>query len=197
VNANRTSLAFIWLSVPYIRYQTAFFVFLCFMIVATLLTSVGPVAGWLADYRAREMLLGRGLGVLGIWALLNLIGSGYLLPRTDRRSMPHHFHFMNCCWGFINAVLAAVGILRTYPGAPPAGFDATAAAHDIQQTVFIFLVNAGLDIGYLVVGMWLITRAARPQATMPQRLLGYGRSILLQGGFLLVFDAAMGWLLQR
>jgi hypothetical protein len=157
------------------------------MIVATLLASVGPVAEWLADYRAREMLLGRGLGVLGIWALLNLIGSGYLLPRTDRRSMPHHFHFMNCCWG----------ILRTYPGAPPTGFDATAAAHDIQQTVFIFLVNAGLDIGYLVVGMWLITRAARPQATMPQRLLGYGRSILLQGGFLLVFDAAMGWLLPR
>jgi hypothetical protein len=167
------------------------------MIVATLLASAGPLTGWLADYRAREMLLGRGLGVLGSWALLNLIGSGYFLPRTDRRSMAHHFHFMNCCWGFINAVLAAVGILRTYPGAPPAGFDAPAAAHDIQQTVFIFLVNIGLDVGYLAVGWWLIARAARPNANTPQRLVGYGRSILLQGGFLLVFDAVMGWLLQN
>jgi hypothetical protein len=167
------------------------------MIVAALLTSVGPVAGWLADYRARELLLGRGLGVLGVWALLNLIGSGYLLPRTDRRAMPHHFHFMNCCWGFINAVLAAVGILRTYPGAPPAGFDAAAAAHDIQQTVNIFLINAGLDVGYLAVGWWLTTRAAQLGVNMPYRLLGYGRSILLQGSFLLVFDALMGWLLPR
>ena len=167
------------------------------MIVAALLTSTAPAAGWLAAYQHRELLLGRGLGLLGSWALLNLIGSGYYLPRTDRREAAHHFHFMNCCWGFINAVLAAIGILRTHPGVPPLGFTAADAAYDQQHTVFIFLLNAGLDIGYLALGWWLVARAARPEANKSHRLLGYGRSILMQGAFLLVFDAAMGLIMQR
>jgi hypothetical protein len=163
------------------------------MISAVLLTVVAPAANWLAAYQARELLLGRGLGLLGMWALANLIVSGYQLPRTDRRELPHHFHFMNCCWGFINAVLAAVGILRTHPGAPPVGFSAIEAAFDQQHVVTVFQVNAALDLGYLLIGWWLVARAAQPalQPITPVRLLGYGRSIWLQGGFLLVFDAIM------
>jgi hypothetical protein len=154
---------------------------------------------WLATYRTREQMLGRGLGLLGAWALLNLIGSGYWLPRTDRREVAHHFHFMNCCWAFINAVLAAVGILRTHPGAPPAGFSAAEALSDQQQLVLIFEVNAVLDIGYLLIGWWLVARAARPNPNpvVPVRLLGYGRSVWLQGGFLLVFDALMAWVMNK
>lgn len=167
------------------------------MMSAVLLTVGTPAASWLATYQARELLLGRGLGLLGVWALANLVGSGYQLPRTDRRTVPHHFHFMNCCWGFINAVLAAVGILRTHPGAPPAGFTALEAALDQQHVITIFQVNAGLDLGYLLLGWWLVARAARPalQTITPVRLLGYGRSIWLQGGFLLVFDAIMAWVM--
>jgi hypothetical protein len=154
---------------------------------------------WLATYRTREQLLGRGLGLLGAWALLNLVGSGYWLPRTDRRTVAHHFHFMSCCWGFINAILAAVGILRTHPGAPPAGFTAAEALHYQQQLVLIFQVNAALDIGYLLVGWWLVARATRPSLNpiAPPRLLGYGRSVWVQGGFLLVFDAIMAWVMNR
>jgi hypothetical protein len=167
------------------------------MISAVLLTSAVPVASWLAAYQARELLLGRGLSLLGVWALANLIGSGYQLPRTDRREVPHHFHFMNCCWGFINAVLAAVGILRTHPGAPPTGFTAIDATFDQQHTILIFQVNAGLDLGYMLLGWWLISRAAQPAVNTltPVRLLGYGRSIMMQGGFLLVFDALMAWVM--
>ena len=168
------------------------------MIGVALLTTVAPVAGWLAAYRTRELLLGQGLGLLGIWALANLVGSGYQLPRTDRRAAPHHFHFMNCCWGFINAVLAAVGILRTHPGAPPVGFTAADAAYDHQHVLLIFEVNAVLDVGYVLLGWWLIARAARPalQPSTPVRLLGYGRSLLVQGGFLFVFDAIMALVLK-
>lgn len=169
------------------------------MTSALLLTSVAPVAGWLASYQARELLLGRGLALLGVWALANLVVSGYQLPRTDARAMPHHFHFMNCCWGFINAVLASVGILRTHPGTPPVGFTAAEAAYDHQHLLLIFQVNAALDLVYLAVGWWLIARAARPalQPVTPVRLLGYGRSIMLQGGFLLLFDAIMALVVSR
>lgn len=179
------------------RAKLGFSRFFVAMTIAALLAGA-PVAGWLAAYRARELLLGRGLSVLGVWALLNLVGSGYQLPRTDRRAAAHHFHFMNCCWAFLNAVLAAVGILRTHPGAPPAGFTAAAAAHDHRQLVLIFAANAVLDVGYLALGWWLVARAARPalRPITPVRLLGYGRSLWVQGGFLLVFDAVMALVFQ-
>ncbi|QKG58013.1 hypothetical protein GKZ68_16140 [Hymenobacter sp. BRD128] len=163
-----------------------------------MLLSVLPAApAWLATYQHHELLLGRGLGILGAWALLNLVVSGYQLPRTDRREWPHHFHFMNCAWAFVNAVLAAVGILRTHPGRPPLGFSLADARADVQLTSQIFLFNAGLDIGYVLVALWLLNRATYPSAQRPERLDGYGRSVQLQGAFLLVFDVAMWWLLGR
>jgi len=163
-----------------------------------MLLSVLPAApAWLAAYQHHEMLLGRGLAILGAWALLNLTASGYQLPRVDRREWHHHFHLMNCAWAFINAVLAAVGILRTHPGHPPAGFSAAAALADRHFTGQVFLFNAALDVGYLLVALWLLNRATYPSARRPERLYGYGRSVQLQGAFLLVFDVVMWWLLGR
>ncbi|WP_223653318.1 DUF6992 family protein [Hymenobacter psoromatis] len=160
-----------------------------------LLSTLPAGPAWLVAYQHHELALGRGLGILGVWALLNLVASGYQLPRTDRREWLYHFHFMNCLWAFINAILAAVGILRTHPGAPLAGFTAATALADVHSTSQIFLINAGLDVGYLLVGLWLLTHAARPGANRPERLYGYGRSVQLQGGFLLLFDAVMWWFL--
>lgn len=166
------------------------------MLLLPLASVTAPVAGWLASYQHRELLLSQGLGLLGAWALLNLLVSGYQLPRTDQREWPHHFHFMNCCWAFINAILAAVGILRTHPGHPPVGLTAAGAAeaHGFVERVFLF--NTILDVGYLLVGLWLLSRAAAPAARRPERLFGYGRSVQLQGAFLLVFDLVM-WLVLR
>jgi hypothetical protein len=154
------------------------------------------VAGWLATYQHRELLLSQGLGLLGTWALLNLVGSGYFLPRTDKREWPHHFHFMNCCWGFINAILAAVGILRTHPGHPPVGLTPAGAAEAHVFVEQVFLFNTILDVGYVLAGIWLLSQAAAPTANRPERLFGYGRSVQLQGAFLLVFDLIM-WLVLR
>jgi hypothetical protein len=162
-----------------------------------LLSTLVAVPAWLAAYQHHELLLGRGLSVLGIWALLNLCVSGYHLPRTDRREWAHHFHLMNCAWAFVNAVLAAVGILRTHPGRPPAGFGPSGALADVHFTGQVFLFNAILDVGYLLVALWLLSRAARPGTKRPERLYGYGRSVQLQGAFLLVFDVAMWWILDR
>ena len=160
------------------------------------LSTLPAAPAWLAAYQHHELALGRGLGVLGIWALLNLVVSGYQLPRTDRRDSAHHFHLMNCGWGFVNAILAAVGILRTHPGRPLPGFSPAAALADVHLTSQVFLINAGLDIGYLLVALWLLNRASYPDAKRPERLYGYGRSVQLQGAFLLAFDLAMWWFLK-
>lgn len=164
-----------------------------------MLLSTLPAAGpaWLAAYQHHELLLGRGLSVLGAWALLNLCLSGYNLPRTDRRTWQFHFHLMNCAWGFVNAVLAAVGILRTHPGKSAAALGPAGALADVHFTGQVFLFNAALDVGYLLVALWLLNRATYPSANRPERLYGYGRSVQLQGAFLLVFDVAMWWLLGR
>ena len=161
-----------------------------------LLSTLPAAPAWLAAYQHHELLLSRGLSLLGVWALLNLTLSGYELPRTDRRAWHHHFHLMNCGWGFVNAILAAVGILRTHPGHPPVGFSPAAALADAHFTGQVFLLNAALDVGYLLVAAWLLRRATQPDTKRPERLQGYGRSVQLQGLFLLLFDAGMYLLLK-
>ena len=160
-----------------------------------ILSTLPAAPAWLSAYQHHELALGRGLGVLGVWALANLVASGYQLPLTDRREWVHHFHLMNCAWAFINAILAAVGILRTHPGRPAPGFSPAAALADMHLTSQIFLFNAVLDVGYLLVAFWLLNRATYPTANRPERLRGFGRSVQLQGAFLLVFDTAMWYLL--
>ncbi|GAB3577169.1 DUF6992 family protein [Hymenobacter daeguensis] len=140
-------------------------------------------------FQARELLLGRGLAVLAAWALLNLIGSGYLLRRADRRYAPYYFHGMNVGWGAVNAALACWGILRLHFRVP-AGL---AVAGFFQTQLFyenLFLLNAGLDVAYVMTGYYLRAQAAG-SVRQPQRLLGFGRALWVQGGFLLVFDVMM------
>ena len=51
----------------------------------------------------------------------------------------------------------------------------------------VLLFNAGLDVAYFVGGAYLRERST----TRPDRadqLQGYGKSVMLQGGFLLAFD---------
>ena len=64
--------------------------------------------------------------------------------------------------------------------------DSLTAQFDFEK---ILLLNAGLDVAYLVTGSWLRARAAATPR-LPERLRGFGRSLWLQGGFLLLFDVS-------
>ncbi|KUG08070.1 DUF6992 family protein [Solirubrum puertoriconensis] len=134
----------------------------------------------------REMLAQQGMGVLGAWALLNLLGSGWLVTRTLPKQAQHYFHQMNVGWGVVNAFLAAWGILQ----ARPLHVEGLTLVDSLQaQFAFekILLFNAGLDVAYVAVGAWLFARAASVEE-LPERYLGYARSLWVQGGFLFVFD---------
>jgi hypothetical protein len=137
---------------------------------------------------ARELLAERGMAVLGTWALLNLLVSGYYVARTNAREEARYFHLMNVGWGFVNALLAVWGLLRANPN-HVAGLtlpDSLKAQFDFEKTL---LFNAGLDVAYICVGSWLRARgAAEPRR--PERLLGSGRSLWVQGAFLLLFDVS-------
>ena len=140
--------------------------------------------------QARELLAEHGMALLGTWALLNLVVSGYYVSRTDNRLAVHHFHFMNVAWNLVNVVLAVWGMLRAHPN-QVAGLilpESLAAQASFEN---ILLINAALDVLYVLVGFWLYRRAATPTATRPERLRGYARSVWLQGGFLFCFDLGL------
>lgn len=146
-------------------------------------------------YAARGLIVGRGLAVLAAWVIANLAGSGYAVAHTDRRTEAHHFHFMNVAWALVNAGIAAWGIVMLRRLPPPGwSLAAEAGAHRHDET--LFLINTGLDVLYIAVGLWLRRRAADPEAGNSVRLAGFGRSVLLQGGFLFVFDLAVTGLLH-
>ena len=154
-----------------------------------------PAAEVAALFMQREVLLGRAMALLATWVLLNLIGSGYYLAHADRRHATFYFHGLNVLWNLVNAGLAAWGILRLHFH-PPAGLDAAELLSGQHYYEILFGVNAGLDVLYVLAGSYLRGRAARPAQNRPERLLGYGRSLWVQGGFLLLFDAGMWGLLR-
>lgn len=160
-----------------------------------------PTAAYTATLDAlnqqRELLAQQGMGLLGVWALLNLLLSGWLVARSSARLPRHHFHLMNVAWGAINAGLAVWGIIHAEPlnagGRTLAG--RLQAQFDFEK---ILLLNVGLDVAYLAAGAWLRARAATATSEQrPERLLGYGQSVQLQGAFLLLFDAGLYVLYHR
>lgn len=143
------------------------------------------VADLPAINQARELMAEHGMGLLGVWALLNLVVSGYYVSRTDARTAVYHFHFMNVAWNVVNTLLAVWGILRAQPQGV-AGLSLTDSLAAQQRFENLLLINAALDVGYVLIGLWLHRRAFT--AERPERLRGYARSLWLQGGFLFVFD---------
>jgi hypothetical protein len=52
------------------------------------------------------------------------------------------------------------------------------------------IFNSGLDIAYIATGLYLRERGKNElNLTRSEQFQGFGKSLMLQGGFLLVFDA--------
>ena len=123
---------------------------------------------------------------LGGWAVTN-IGVGLAL-RSGAEGSTKHFHEMNALWNGVNLAIAGFGYYGSLQSDPAAWDLATSLQkHGSFQKVLLF--NTGLDVGYVLGGLYLTERARRPGVN-GDRLKGFGRSIMLQGGFLFVFDLA-------
>jgi hypothetical protein len=99
----------------------------------------------------------------------------YFPPKKDCECW-RAFWFMNGIWGLIDGIIgwanlitnpATIGFLRN-----------------------VLAINTGLDFVYILVGLILLTRA-KPV------LKGFGFAILIQGLFLLIFDAIFLFLCYR
>lgn len=123
---------------------------------------------------------------LGGWAVLN-IGSGLAL-QGSADGATKHFHRMNAMWNGVNLAIAGFGYYSAMKS-DPAGWDLVTSLGEHNGFQKILLFNAGLDVGYIMGGLYLTERAKRPDVNSDQ-LKGFGQSIMLQGAFLMVFDLA-------
>ena len=120
------------------------------------------------------------------WSVANIVGSG--IATNTRNKEMRYFHQMNVMWGGINLAIAGLG----YWGAGREKIDnPTLAAvlkhqNKIEKT---YLINAGLDVVYVASGL-LMNQTSDNQKN-PEKFRGYGNSIMVQGGFLLLYDAVI------
>jgi hypothetical protein len=134
----------------------------------------------------RNRTTATGMIVLGSWAVGNLVVGA--IGRANTSGTTKYFHEMNMLWNTVNLTLAGFGLY----GALHANADLSLAAslreqHKLEK---LFLVNGALDLAYMAGGLYLQERGNRPGKNS-LRWKGYGKSILLQGAFLLLFDGAM------
>lgn len=124
-----------------------------------------------------------GMRILGGWALLNIaIGA---VGRTQTSGSIRYLHEMNAGWNLVNLSIAGFALMSLQDLAFASLGQAYRESANLDR---LLLLNSGLDVAYIATGGYLIERGLRKQDA---RLQGYGRSLLVQGGFLLIFDLAL------
>ncbi|MEM9896851.1 MAG: hypothetical protein AAF789_10815 [Bacteroidota bacterium] len=154
------------------------FLFTC-LILLTVLASAQD----LETFNTERLSMNKaGMLVLGSWATLNLVSSPILASQaTGSRKF---FYQMNGYWNTVNFALAAFGYYSATT-ADPSAFSLSQSIAEQQSLEKILLFNAGLDIGYVATGFYLMERSSRNDS---DRLKGFGQSLILQGSFLFAFD---------
>ncbi|MEN0061732.1 MAG: hypothetical protein AAGA48_06245 [Myxococcota bacterium] len=123
------------------------------------------------------------MGVLASWSVVNLGvgGVGAVIAESPRQE---GFWAGNAGWNLVNlgiatSGLASVGAKRTSITTGP---QLLKAQNNLERAL---LVNIGLDVAYMMAGLAVRERGLRVE---DPRLQGFGDALLVQGGFLFVFD---------
>ncbi|WKN41823.1 DUF6992 family protein [Tunicatimonas pelagia] len=168
----------------------------CFLLLLLFLLfdQVQAQSDALANYNEQRLQITRiGMLTLGGWAIGNMGVSGALMSNTS--GSRYYFHQMNVFWNVINIGLAGFGYYNAAT-ADPSAFTLAETIQEQHSIEKLLLFNAGLDVAYLAGGFYLLERSRR-ESDQAERWKGYGQSLLLQGGFLLLFDAVLYAIVQQ
>jgi len=158
--------------------------FFCFLLFGSLFAQTNTSLSVTDFSLSRIQHQRKAMLVLGGWAITNIALGASL--RSNAIGETRYFHDMNAYWNLVNLGIAGFGYwaaLREDPSAINL-FDATQKHYAFQK---VLLFNAGLDIGYILGGLYLTERARRGGENA-NRLRGFGKSIMMVGGFLFAFD---------
>lgn len=137
---------------------------------------------------SRTKLTKNAMLTLGGWAAANIATGFIIAGQTEGEAK--YFWRMNGYWNIINLGLAGMGYAGTRKLQSGTSLSANLKQqHSVEK---LYLLNVGLDLVYITGGFYLKERG-NSRATQKQKdqLRGYGNSILLQGGFLLILDGVM------
>lgn len=133
-----------------------------------------------------------GMYILGSWAVANLVAGGWGWSQTTGQTK--YFHQMNFFWNTVNLSIAGIALYSNF-NTDLSMLSSAQMMEKHAKTENLYLINAGLDVLYIGTG-FLLKHLANQKPNRHDLLKGYGNSIILQGGFLFVFDLVM-WKIQH
>jgi hypothetical protein len=99
-------------------------------------------------------------------------------------------------WGLVDAIIAGLGLRQTHQkAAQPASHLPEEQAEARRKLARVLWINTGLDVGYVAGGVVLAATKGR-KGSKSRFWRGSGLGIVLQGGFLLLFDLLHALLLR-
>lgn len=126
-----------------------------------------------------------GMIVLMTWAGANIMSG--TIYRNNTAGDTKYFHEMNALFNTVNLFLGASGYYNASKETP-----SLEAFHILGQQLKLektLLFNVGIDVAYATTGLYLLEKGNNQNEILSrQRLRGYGRSLILQGAFLFLFD---------
>ncbi|MFO7617277.1 MAG: hypothetical protein R6V75_08490 [Bacteroidales bacterium] len=133
-----------------------------------------------------------GMGVLGGWAMGNLITGG--IGALKYSGEAKYFSQMNLMWNVVNLSIAGIGLYGNL-AADPFQMTPDQMMSEHLKSQRIYLINAGLDVIYIGSGV-LLNRLSSRSIKRGELMAGYGRSLVVQGAFLMAFDLIMWGILH-
>lgn len=126
-----------------------------------------------------------GMLILGSWATLNIISG--IPGALTRKNSEKYFHQMNAAWNVVNLGIAVFGYLSAI-NTDIGTLSSSELLSELESFDRILLINAALDVAYIGIGAWLWNKGINKNSN---RMDGYGKSLILQGSFLLIFDTIL------
>ncbi|MDF2436186.1 MAG: hypothetical protein K0Q95_562 [Bacteroidota bacterium] len=152
---------------------------------ANIIYAQGPTTSELYDFnKSRNKKTSVGLKVLGGWALANIGVSAALY--SGSKGTDRHFHEMNMIFNGVNVIIVAASLLPKEKNE----LDLNKTLQWQSNTESTYIANAALDLVYSSVGLYL-TERAKNDIKQHDKFKGWGNSLILQGGFLFLFDTSM------
>ena len=135
--------------------------------------------------KEREKISKTGIKILAGYSAANIIYGSIAAGQSTGSNK--YFHEMNAIWNGITLGITGIGFLTAKKEGTLSYSESLKKQQNIEK---FFLFNAGLDVAYIAGGAYLKERA-KTTTKNPLRLKGYGESVMLQGGVLLLFDGIM------
>ena len=140
----------------------------------------------------RQQITKIGMVTLGSWAIGNMALNGGLMLNRER-DQRYYFYQMNVFWNVVNLGLAGFSLLSLDETGGLSLYETLQEQNGLEK---ILLFNAGLDLGYIATGLYL-RELGNNRENRRNQWRGYGNALILQGGFLFLFDVALATVLNQ